>query len=741
MKLLHFYNKLLLSLIAICFFAGTPLALAQINWKLVEQVASDSELWSTFEFDARLGLVYHVQSSNDLDTWEPIGKYYGMGTKIRSAIFPKNSRPSALDELDSIPTISNLPYAPCMIQHCIEGGMFVSWRSFDEETNRYLYLENLTIPSSWPTNETYQKSHDSTIFAIRLLNGQISNVNYQEPTLSKADQVFIDKLQAMWNTVQFSDSNTQEFVIVHPPMHFHSSAKYFRIVEYSSDSNGDGINDEDELVGLSNPISNDNNFDGCPEPYALFPRSAVIVQEFILSSDINNDGMVDLILDKGLANAAVESGAPELVVINGTEFTFRNDLISNGDGDIQDPDKPQGTNRDDDVEPLIIHTRATVGIVDLNHPAKAYFSYFKDQLATLPIAFPYDLSNGPLPCPIYLRVSEQLPSQMEGALDLTYTKPGQSSKIVDKIPLTAVKKLGDTRYFHASADYIKELNQRFCLREVTYTHGSFLVATMLDEKALMFPIDGSRRPTGEEQLKGIDSVISKYPSIHLAINGNQCFFADDRIPVWAGINGQMTDKCHGRIFKSGALDAAVSSDNTDPTTSPKGSPLAGDDPLAGLPITDPNSRGGNYFAQVANGVKKSYKMHSGRVPVGSGVRYGMGGLSANAASRAIGAEVQAIGRLDAPVTQEKMIFTATQRIGGGSADSLVADAEASGVEDLPGGRAGEVEVLFLDGSTSVASAYAFKSDDIKTKVKGSKHNGAPYYYVNTYLLFHLSKPR
>ena len=114
----------------------------------------------------------------------------------------------------------------------------------------------------------------------------------------------------------------------------------------------------------------------------------------------------------------------------------------------------------------------------------------------------------------------------------------------------------------------------------------------------------------------------------------------------------------------------------------------------------------------------------------------MGGLSANAAKRQPEVdEVQSIGIAPATSEGKEILF------GPGHAGDLAAEAKKSRVKDLPGGRTGEIQLLFLDGSSSVALAHTNGSDILKSIVRGAKHLGRHYYYVNTYLLFRCDKPR
>jgi hypothetical protein len=115
----------------------------------------------------------------------------------------------------------------------------------------------------------------------------------------------------------------------------------------------------------------------------------------------------------------------------------------------------------------------------------------------------------------------------------------------------------------------------------------------------------------------------------------------------------------------------------------------------------------------------------------------MGGLSANFDKRqSDGNEIQSIGYYNKSGQATKgIIFSASSEVGTGRGKDLAHDAKKSGVKQLTGGRADEIELLFLDGSTSVALAYSKGGAPIKTVIKGAKHNGPPYYYVNTYLIF------
>lgn len=466
-----------------------------------------------------------------------------------------------------------------------------------------------------------------------------------------------------------------------------------------------------------------------------------------LITDLNNDGKIDS-ADNPLRDAALESGATDEVKDKGTEFLFYNDQLSNGlwDKEDSDPDKPADEKDDDDAQEIKIVPGITEGEVWLEHPAIAGLSFYKtrecnvgDKVNLSPDNKFSVSSSNPFPDQLFVRADGQLnfPAdnpQIEGDLVLKIKVGGANGQEIEalKMKFTVVKEFGAKKFFDTVDDYIRENNTKLCVVRKTYGADVFRMVFMIEGYTRMFPIDASRRPGGG-QLKGIGAVIAAYPST-VTINGNQCFFIDERNPYLAGLSGDITDRCHGRVVRSGGLDPLVSSDAHLPAHGSPFSPLAGPEPMPD------GSRGGNYFIEKAAG---NYGIGASVLPSSStnnaaNPASGMGGLSANFNRRqSDGNAVQSIGYYNKTgVETEGIIFTAsTEILGEGKAKDLADDAKKSGVKGLSGGRAGESELLFLDGSTSVALAYSKGGAEIKTVIEGNKHKGPPYYYINTYLIF------
>ena len=478
-----------------------------------------------------------------------------------------------------------------------------------------------------------------------------------------------------------------------------------------------------------------------------------------LISDLNNDGQIT-VADNPLRDAAMTSGATDESKDKGTEFIFHNDMLSNGiwDKEDSDPTKPVTAIDDDDAEEIRVKPGITEGQVWLEHPAIAGLSFYKardcnaaDKVNLSPTSkFTVSASN-PFPDKLFMRADGTLAypeanPQFEGDLVLKI-KVGTNGEEIEalKIKLTVVKQLGAQKYFHTSKDYILERNTRFHIKDAEYEDdrfwwgdSHFRVVSMRESATTLFPIDASRR-AGGVQLKGIDSAATAFPGISVVINGNISYFSDDnynstfsRLQI-PGSENSITDKCHGRMVRFSAFDAAVSSDNTVVTTSPAGSIFAG-----------PEGK----FISVNQDNK--FVLGKGQVSLNPVPKSALGGSSVNYNDPLRdGKPYQIFGRcsLEHQTDDNVIVFTAThlQPPGNGllgKMSEFVEDAKRSGVKALPGGDPGDSEVLLLDGGSSVGLGYTNPDDAMTIQIKGGKHTGqVPFYYINTYLIFRCEKAR
>ncbi|MEQ1852834.1 MAG: hypothetical protein ABMA01_14745, partial [Chthoniobacteraceae bacterium] len=481
---------------------------------------------------------------------------------------------------------------------------------------------------------------------------------------------------------------------------------------------------------------------------------------FELNSDLTNDGKIDG-ADSSLKIASLKSDATDEAKEKGTEYLFVDDKLSNGlwDKDDDDPTRPPAETDDDDVQVLATTCTATSGAIWFEHPIinKLVFYRTKEckQTADDKMTFPFVLSDtNKLPEKLYVR-AEEVTAQIEGELVMYFgTADKTTTWMEDRLKLTTVKELGDTKYFHAVRDYILENNTELFVQKKGYPSDNpitrFRICAMREEATKMEAVeDFYRGATPGVAARGLRNVALARPDFTVLVNGNQVFFGDGWTPTLGipNVNHSMSNYCHGRLAFNRVFSPATS-DITDLNAVPPGSPLAGDQ--------------ANYIAQSANG---SFTFALRQVPFDPVPWMALGGLSTNYDDTKRENLPQTIVGY-APMLEDGngVVFTASQppsgggSIGssdglptGGHARALAEDAHRSGVPTMPDAAVADrrYKLLILDsGRTSVALAHIDPAGILSNLPRtlsvifaGAKHELGVPYYVNTYLGFTSIPPR
>jgi len=508
--------------------------------------------------------------------------------------------------------------------------------------------------------------------------------------------------------------------------------------------------------------------------FAAQPRIKLLPFEVI--SDLNNNGKIDG-GDRTLKSDGAKPEATDEQKEKATEYIFANDNVSNGAWDKDDPssDKPQDAKDDDDAEEISVTCAATWGVVWFEHPAIEKLSFYKSKecKADEKVMFPFPLSteaSGKLPEKLYVRLDGTgFTAQAVGDLVMKFGNDQQTPLADDKIKFTAIKQLGDEKFFQAARDYIGERNAKLFAHNWGYPVASpstfIRMCVMREEATTMHPYESYHNdavvnynqaspggtayfdPVLYAQGLGIEGVMSVDEEMTVVINGNQCAFSNGTGTVEAYamfLLGEplMTDKCQGRVVIGGSLNPA-SNDHYDPATnapgtSMKGSYLAGPDPIPGT-----GGPGGKYIAQTGN----AFQVGAGVLP--ATVNNGMGGLSSsyNLGERS-GYPNSMVGYVPMAGDGKGVVFTACGinfSQGNGKVVEFYQAARDSKVPDISGATQSNgmtvINLLLLDsGNTSPAMAHQNPSDNLKLLLKGSKHDGNAY-YTNTFLRFKSQRPR
>ncbi|MCF6313735.1 MAG: hypothetical protein L3J39_14925 [Verrucomicrobiales bacterium] len=480
--------------------------------------------------------------------------------------------------------------------------------------------------------------------------------------------------------------------------------------------------------------------------FCSHPQTQLNLLPVEFMTDINNDGKIGD-EDNSLASKADESGATIEDKEKGTEFLFYNDNLSNGLWDKDDPDAPASEKDDDDAQEISIDVGISEGEIWLEHPAIAGLSFYESreckdtEKVNLSSENKFTISDSnPFPEKLFMRADGSItfPSdnpQVEGDLVLN-VKMGSQEFELAKIKLTIVKEFGATKYFHAVRDIIYEDNLRRYIDEKSYGNTTFRKVLMCEEHASMWPQETFHR---NPQLEGIGEVAAAFPNATVILNGNLCYHSGSSKS--RTVRGHaMTDRCNGRIVNNHTLDTTVSTDGSTGLSGPDGRYVA------------------FHSGNLSEGDLESprFQFGSGYVPTGANIpNAAMGGLAGNYAASDRRSTLTIVGYSPASSgnsnssNNKGVIFTATTIKGSAKAPDLAADAKKSGVRPLAGAPGGYLELLMLDGASSVGLSHLDANDNMNVKIAKLRHGGTfggiPYpgtpEYINTYLIFHTYRPR
>jgi hypothetical protein len=444
-----------------------------------------------------------------------------------------------------------------------------------------------------------------------------------------------------------------------------------------------------------------------------------------LISDLNNDGVITD-EDRAIKADSTKIGATFFQTEKAREYLFANDDLSNGlwdKEDINDPNLPSTAKEDDDAEELHISGAVPGMVVWFNHPAidKIFFYKTRECSPGDKITFPFAVSAAnPLPSKLFVRAEGSFPAQVEGNLELNIGKDQNTPYASDKLKLTIVSELGQTRFFEAARDYILERNTRHFIFNVKL--GTGFKATMVvfrEEATTMKALDTYWR---DPKLKFIDEVVSAYPAASIITNAN---FVFDPQYISVLPPSRMTRRCHGRLFTGGALNTDVSSDNADENYPP------GNPDLRGSVYAGPE---GKYVSMLS---PHNFVIDKGQVPLSPAPSEALGGFHTN---YDVGnSNHMMIGLTKTKLNYRLLFIIQNTEI---NLQDIATAVKKSGVPSLPHGQSDDFMIVG-DAGTSQALAYKNADDQLTTYIKGNKHRfpTGNYYTINTYLSFESEKAR
>jgi hypothetical protein len=245
-----------------------------IEWKLISVEDEAGEWWNAFKIETVPGVRYDIQKSGNLEgTWDTVASYYGGGMEVIHPLFPGTEPDEPpVGSPPVLPAIGHTsrPYAFTIVELTAEGGLVLSWRSFDSGQLIRHALTGPTLDPVWQEFDGwYFNLHGSYMLSISPRFHHPSPTPQSQLPLGTLDQdfvtAFVDALPEITQNIVTSVANAVN--ATPPPPPDPNSKGFFRIfADWAVDSDGDRRFDWQELnLDGNSPFNADSDGDGIPD--------------------------------------------------------------------------------------------------------------------------------------------------------------------------------------------------------------------------------------------------------------------------------------------------------------------------------------------------------------------------------------------------------------------------------------------------------------------------------------------
>ncbi len=256
--------------------AGITLGNAQINADLV--IGADG-LSRQMHFTVDGGNLYTLEASDDLIAWTPENSWLSLGGS-QAIRYPLFRFPAPLDSTIQPPLAISFT-----LQALTPTGSFVCWKSLDDGSMKRQALPTISPNTKWLTSAFHTRQAASYLFSATYRG--LLPFTPRNAALGPLDTAMINTLITAIGTMN-ADKTASIELIASPPVRTREH-RYWRINRSSAatlDSDGDGLKNNLESAGGSNPLSRDTDLDGLSDnDEFLFSRDP-LVNEAVTNPDI-----------------------------------------------------------------------------------------------------------------------------------------------------------------------------------------------------------------------------------------------------------------------------------------------------------------------------------------------------------------------------------------------------------------------------------------------------------------------
>ncbi len=245
-----------------------PEPVEALIWNLADHEAETGAKWRTVDFPTVPGVLYELQTSEDLVAWTSQETIYGLGHNLHLSLFELEEAPPAAPGAGQPFVFPPRVNVFMLARPARDGGIVLSWRSLEVGGPMLHRWVSGDLDPAWQRMPFYSRLFGSHyLFVGASIQSPVARPeveNQLSSTDSAAVSIFVDNLAAM--NAEVAANLVNATAMPPPPPADPGAKRFYRLNRSAIDSDNDGIPDWYELRDVaSDPFVADTDGDGASD--------------------------------------------------------------------------------------------------------------------------------------------------------------------------------------------------------------------------------------------------------------------------------------------------------------------------------------------------------------------------------------------------------------------------------------------------------------------------------------------